>query len=477
MKRPLRGKLAKALAFYFACCCCWAQTDSVSPEKSIRVDVNLVTLKFTVRDAGGRAVNNLSQQEFRVFEEGQPQKIVFFKAPRNVSEVTKKLRLAFLLDVSGSTFATRSEEIAAAQTFLQNIHEFTQIGIFGFTDNLISFQGFTPNRALAIKALTSARQHLGKTAIYSSLNALIGHLNNASGGPETQNAIIVISDAMDNGYWRSPQTITLARINNVTLYTILVPSAAQLYIYPASAVKPLSPNRSQQDKGAKEKAFARLAAQTGGKHFSGFETILNFSQVMAQINDDIFGNLYSLSYYVSGPYASQERSVRVRTNNQGLSVSTPFKNLPQKLSAKRQFIEALFSNQPATMLPNGLLESFHELGASLDLLKPRRGGGETGQAFRIRISPLSLQKSEKGNIQTQLGVIGLLVDQQGNEVVRLREIFPVNLKAKAVREGQRAIYTNKLLAPPGTYRLKIALLEIASWKMSTYENTVHIVGH
>ena len=126
------------------------------------------------------------------------------------------------------------------------------------------------------------------------------------------------------------------------------------------------------------------------------------------------------------------------------------------------------------MLPNGLLESFHELGASLDLLKPRRGGGETGQAFRIRINPHSLQKSEKGNIQTQLGVIGLLVDQQGNEVVRLREIFPVNLKAKAVREGRRAIYTNKLLAPPGTYRLKIALLEIASWKMSTYENTTII---
>ena len=123
------------------------------------------------------------------------------------------------------------------------------------------------------------------------------------------------------------------------------------------------------------------------------------------------------------------------------------------------------------------LESFHELGASLDLLKPRRGGGETGQAFRIRISPHNLQKSERGDIKAQLGVIGLLVDQQGNEVVRLREIFPVNLKAKAVREGRRAIYTNKLLAPPGTYRLKIALLEIASWKMSTYENTVHIVGH
>ena len=96
MKRPLGGKLATALTFYFACCCCWAQTDSINPEKSIHVDVNLVTLKFTVRDTGGRAVNNLFQQQFRVFEGGQPQKIVFFKTPRNVSEVTKKLRLAFL---------------------------------------------------------------------------------------------------------------------------------------------------------------------------------------------------------------------------------------------------------------------------------------------------------------------------------------------------------------------------------------------
>jgi VWFA-related protein len=476
MKIPSGKKPAKALAFYFACCCCWAQTGSTSTEKSIRVDVNLVTLKFAVHDMAGNPANNLSQQQFQVFERGQPQKIVFFEAPRNASGITKKLRVAFLLDVSGSTLTTRSEEITAAQTFLQNIHEFTQIGIFGFTDKLIPFQGFTSRRSLATKALTSARQHLGKTAIYDSLNTLISHMDNAPERAKTQNAIIVISDAMDGNYWKSPQTITLARINSVALYTILVPSAAQLYINPASAVKPLSPSQKNQDKRAKEKAFARLSAQTGGKHFGGFEAILNFNQVMAQINDDIFGNLYSLGYYASSPYAGQKRSVRVQASNPRMSVSTPFENSPQALSAKRQFIEGLFGNQPAAMLTNGLLEPFHELGGSLDLLKPRRSGGETGQAFRIRISPHSLQKSKKGDIKTQLGVIGLLVDQQGKEVVRLREIFPINLEAKSVQEGRRAIYTNKLLAPPGTYRLKIALLEIASWKISTYENTVHIEG-
>ena len=240
MKSTRRSNFVRALLFSLACCCCRAQTSSAVPEQNIRIDVNLVTLRFTVKDPAGRPANGLAQQQFSVLEDGVLQEIVFFDSPRNTTGAMKQLQLAFLLDISGSTFATRSEEITAAQTFLRNVHGFTRVGIFGFTDELVLFQGFTSNRSLARKALASTRRHLGKTAIYGSLNALIGQFDDA-GKPEIQNVVIVISDAMDDAYRRSAQTIALAGANNVVIYTILVPSAAQLYIRPSPVETP-APN-------------------------------------------------------------------------------------------------------------------------------------------------------------------------------------------------------------------------------------------
>jgi hypothetical protein len=61
------------------------------------------------------------------------------------------------------------------------------------------------------------------------------------------------------------------------------------------------------------------------------------------------------------------------------------------------------------------------------------------------------------------------LDQQGNEVARLREIFRVNLEGKDIRAGRGIIYSNKLFAPPGTYSLKVALLEMTTWNMAAFE--------
>jgi len=264
------------------------------------------------------------------------------------------------------------------------------------------------------------------------------------------------------------------------LYTILVPSAAQLYIGP-------SPPGSQEDTAvnsnvareeqAKKAAFGQLSSQTGGEHFSGFRAILDFDQVMAQINDAIFGNLYSIGYYTNEPYKDKgERNIRVEVDEKSVSIATPFENLPERMSAKQGFIAALFDNQTVAKLPENLHDTFHEVGAELDLLPPRREGGEVGLPFRIKISPFRLRTSQKGDVRTQLGVVGLLLDKQGREVVRLREIFRVSLDAKDIRGGRGIIYTNKLFAPPGVYSFRLALIEISTWKMTAFGDIVRIAS-
>ena len=451
-----------------------AQTSNPIGQENILVEVNLATLRFTVKMPSGSLLNDLTQEDFRVFEGGAPQEIAFFDPPRNQSGVLGPLRLAFLIDVSGSTFATRAEEITAAITFLDNVHDFTEVGVFGFTHELVPFQDFTTDRGLAQRALSEARRPLGQTALYSSLEELLQRIR-ARPTSVDRNVVIMISDGMDDAYEQAQQTIELARRSNVVVYAILVPSAAQLYIGPTSPAVPAATTSdpSKDDRREKEEAFSGLAIRTNGKHFSGFEAILNVDDVMAQINDDVFGNLYSIGYYTDDPYRDKaERNIRVEISHPEAFIPARFEDLPDDLAVKKTFIAALFDSDAIAGLIDNLY-TFREIGADMDVLSVRREGTQRGLPFRIKISPHPLRR-EGGDVRTQFGVIGLLLDQQGNEVVRLREIFRVDLDDKDIRSGRGIIYTNTIYAPPGVYDLKIALLEISTWKMTSFSRNVRI---
>ena len=108
------------LLFWALCLSCItaaAQSSSQIEGQNIRVDVNLATLKFMVKETDGRLVNHLKQDHFRVFEGGAPQEIVFFEPPRNTEGKMGPLRLAFLIDMSGSTLATRGENLRQRELF------------------------------------------------------------------------------------------------------------------------------------------------------------------------------------------------------------------------------------------------------------------------------------------------------------------------------------------------------------------------
>ena len=454
------------------------QTDQTEPdaqdeqteqaEEPIRVDVNLVTLRFTVRDDVGSLLTDLGPEQFRVIENGAPQEIAFFERPRVQAAEAAPLWVAFLLDVSGSTFGTRTEEILAAQSFFENVYEFTRVGIFGFTDQLLVFQDFTTDRAAAIQAFSSARAHLGRTAIYGSVETLIGQMSRQA-GPRGRKVIIVVSDGLDDGYSRAEATAALARQNDTTLYTIWIPSAMQLYRGPFR--DDTGPDEAQR---AKEAAFGRLSVASGGRHFGGFETILNFDNVLAEINDEVFGNLYSVGYYTEDPYLDRsERRIQVDVSRPGARVQGIFEKLPDRVEAKRQYIAALFSSSGLDEFAHAD-RPFHEIAADVDLLRPRGVQGEGVLSFRIKISAHSLARDERGGVRTQFGVIGQLSDAGGNAVAQLREIFRAQLSTSELRDGRGILYTNRMLAPPGTYRLKLALIEIPTWRMTVLERTARV---
>lgn len=445
-------------------------------DDQFRVDVNVVTLRFSVQSSQGSFINDLDQDQFQVFEEGEPREIVFFEKPRNAGGVSGPLWLAFLLDVSGSTFATRSEEILAARSFLDSLTSVTRVGVFGFTDVLIPFQEFTSDRRMALDAFNSAQRHLGKTSIYASLNTLMNQMNQQAPA-DVRKVIIVLSDGIDENHRLSAQTIASARLMGINIYTVWIPSAAQLYIGSEDDGSDRS-NPSGLDAGKsklqeQKAAFARLSSATGGRHFGGFETILDLDNVMAQIHDEILGNLYTVGYFTEDPQLyAWERKIRVASTRSGVRISELFKKVPNQNDTKRKFLAALFDNEAISGLTESV-RSFQEIGAQIDLLKSRREGGQIGLPFRIKISPFTLEIKSNG-IFTHFGIIGVLSDLQGNEKVRLREIFRASLSRKEIAQGKAIMYNNKLLAPPGAYQLKVALVEIPTWRMTVFEGRVRI---
>jgi Ca-activated chloride channel family protein len=83
---------------------------------SIRVDVRLINVAFTVRDASGAFVTNLSKDDFEVIDDGVPQAISFFARSADLP-----LTLGLILDVSGSQehFMKRHEHDLG--TFLKSV--------------------------------------------------------------------------------------------------------------------------------------------------------------------------------------------------------------------------------------------------------------------------------------------------------------------------------------------------------------------
>ena len=438
-----------------------------------RIDVNLVTLRFTVTDPGGRFNNSLSPEDLIVEENGVPVEFDLFEQPRNQSGQSHDLWLAFLIDVSGSTFATRTEEIVAAQTFLDNLSQATRIGVFGFTNELLPFQTFTVNRTLVLEAIRQARKHLGQTAIYDSLNGLMD-LINSSAPAGSQKAVILISDGLDPSYGKASASASRAREKGFVIYPIRVPSSAQVYI---------GPNPSQEDPSRRHKnevqieAFNRLGPATGGKSFSGFETILDFDHTLAEINDHLFGNLYRVGYY--SDHTRREDlldRIRVRTRRSDLQVASAFKKLPRQFDARRAVLQVFFDTSGESTLDSLSQVRFREIGADMDVLQQTPDGTLIGLPFRLKVNPLSFRGALSEGVHTQLGVLGLLLDQNGKEIVRLREIIRVTMNAREVRDGRGIIYSNRLVAPPGIYTLRVTLLELSTWRLTSFSRTVTIRG-
>ena len=187
---PIRNIIHAALTLFLLCAlvtfqpAVYAQDD---PNDVVRVETNLVQLNVGVVDRQGRAVTNLSRNDFVVYEDDVRQPIV------NFEPATAPFSLVLLLDMSGSTLTFRSTLKQTALRFIDALGANDRVAVIAFNAKVQTLTKFTSDGRKIADAISYA-DGKGETHLYQALKHSLEEL---AGEGQRRKAIVVLTDGVD----------------------------------------------------------------------------------------------------------------------------------------------------------------------------------------------------------------------------------------------------------------------------------------
>lgn len=270
------------------------------PPSTIRVNVDLVNLFFTVRaKKSGQLIPNLSKEDFKVYEDGKQQKILHFSR-----ETDLPLTLGLLIDVSVSQERLiDTEREAAAQFFSSVIRPKDEAFLISFGKETDLLQDYTSSPRLLTAAMKDLRgdgpggvmgpapipnpgplPQAGRpkgTLLYDAVYlASTEKLKNMAG----RKALILITDGDDQGsYYKLDDAIEAAQHADAIIYSIYYVDRG-FYMQAGFGYT--------GGEGASD--LKKMSRETGGHMFKvGRKHPLN--TIFAEIQDEM-RNQYSIAY-------------------------------------------------------------------------------------------------------------------------------------------------------------------------------------
>jgi Ca-activated chloride channel family protein len=182
---------------------------------SFGVDLGVVNLSLSVTDPREHYVNDLTDRDFVVFEDGVRQDICVFTRER------LPISLTLLLDGSSSMKTSLRVAQGAAVRFIRTLQPADDAQIAQFTRRYTLLQEATSDHA-ALEAAVARVEASGETALYESLYvALKDFKARRQEGPTRRRAMVVLSDGEDTSSLVSEeQLMDLARRAEVAIYAI-----------------------------------------------------------------------------------------------------------------------------------------------------------------------------------------------------------------------------------------------------------------
>lgn len=179
-----------------------SKTEEVDEGDVVRVDTQLVSVPAIVTNLSGRPIANLRSENFKLFENGQPQKITDFATTETPFEI------ALLLDTSGSTRNDVALIRQAAISFIDALRPGDRVAIISFNGRRTSRSGGPAVEVLARltddrKKLRAAIEVLGGsngTPFYDALNRIAEDIFGQAPPPEMlgRRAVVALTDGVDS---------------------------------------------------------------------------------------------------------------------------------------------------------------------------------------------------------------------------------------------------------------------------------------
>ena len=156
--------------------------------KAIRTETDLTLVGASVTDPMGRIVTGLERQDFRVFENGVEQEIVYF-ASEDVP-----VSIGVIFDMSGSMTDKIDKSRNAAVQFFRTANPQDEFFLVDFNDRARLVSRFTESIDQLQNRLLYTAAH-GMTALYDGV--YLG-LSQMRGAHNTKKALLILSDGGDN---------------------------------------------------------------------------------------------------------------------------------------------------------------------------------------------------------------------------------------------------------------------------------------
>jgi len=264
-------------------------TDEITEGDVIRVDSQLVTLNISVIDRStNRGLLGLAQSDFKLFEDGQEQRIVQFDSS------SAPFDLMLLIDLSGSTKEVIKLIRAAAIRFVDAARPADRIGVITFAGEAKVISELTADRELLRQRIETIDTARGDTKLYDATNFAMDELLKES-KKSRRSAIVLMSDGLDGtipgvsgqqGSRKSYQE-TLRNIQEFdgVLYTLWLNTEYQ-------AMSPLDTQPEAFDAGHDR---LKEMAEAGGGVFYEVEKLTDLAGAYEQVVADL-GTMYSLAY-------------------------------------------------------------------------------------------------------------------------------------------------------------------------------------
>jgi len=180
------------------------------------VAVNAISIAVTVHDKKGRYINNLTEEDFNIYENDEKMDITYFS-----HNFEAPLSLTVLLDVSGS-MALQDKLIESKDalhyliTYLLDLQD--EVSLLIFADGEVEVAvNFSNNRNDFFSVLEKTEAY-GQTALNDAVAVSPEFANK---GNNEKRALLLITDGIENDSQYSPdQAIEIARRVDIPIYTI-----------------------------------------------------------------------------------------------------------------------------------------------------------------------------------------------------------------------------------------------------------------